>query len=65
VIEAISFLLLFVVLVVLAFGASVRVGMLVGRRMDRALEARAAAAAIHDQNPISNAIRGPEDYHDE
>ncbi len=42
-IETLAVLVVFVALVGLAFGASVRVGMLVGRRLDRMLEARAAA----------------------
>jgi hypothetical protein len=42
-IEVISVLVVFLVLVALLFGGAVRVGILVGQRLDRTLEARASA----------------------
>jgi hypothetical protein len=43
-IQSIALAVVFVALAVLAFVASIRLGMLVGLRLDRALEARAAIA---------------------
>jgi hypothetical protein len=50
-IEAIGLAAVFVALAVAAFVASVRIGILVGRRLDGAIEARAAAAEA-DEEPL-------------
>ncbi|MGA2513301.1 MAG: hypothetical protein ABSG37_06755 [Candidatus Limnocylindrales bacterium] len=63
--------LAFVALAVVAFVVSVRVGMLVGRRLDRALEARASAAedagrgaSIYGAAPLpANAPENPISIH--
>ena len=49
-----------VVLAVAAFAVSVRLGMLLGRRLDDALEARAAADG--DDKLVIDAKSGREDY---
>jgi hypothetical protein len=53
----------FIVLAVAAFAASVRVGMLVGLRMDRALEARAGAGG--DDKLVIDDVNGREEYRGE
>jgi hypothetical protein len=50
-IDAIGLAAVFVALAVAAFVASVRIGILVGRRLDGALEARAAAAEAEEGSP--------------
>jgi hypothetical protein len=50
-IDAIGLAAVFVALAVAAFVASVRIGILVGRRLDGALEARAAAAEAEEGPP--------------
>ncbi len=74
-IETVAVLVGFLALVAVAFGGSVRLGMLVGRRLDRALEARAAAmdtkqeasgrAGIAPDDAETIAIRGREEYRGE
>jgi hypothetical protein len=65
-----------VALAVAAFVASIRIGILVGRRLDGALEARAAAAVVEadampltsesaDQVPQQGGDSGREEYRDE
>jgi hypothetical protein len=49
----------FIVLAVAAFAASVRVGMLVGLRLDRALEARAGAGG--DDKLVIDDVSGREE----
>jgi hypothetical protein len=53
----------FIVLAVAAFAASVRVGMLVGLRLDRALEARAGAGG--DDKLVIDDVNGREEYRGE
>jgi hypothetical protein len=77
VIQTIGIAVVFVVLAALAFVASVRLGMLLGLRLDRALEARAAAGAEEElapsdsvpsaalQQPIADDKHGREEYRGE
>ena len=76
-IEVIGLAVGFVALAALAFVASVRLGMLMGRRMDRALEARVSTGAEEEltpsnappsaalQQPIADGKRGREEYRGE
>lgn len=65
--EAIAIAVAFVVLGVAAFVASVRLGILVGRRLDRALEARVASVAAEEPatadstNQFASGRRGREE----
>lgn len=59
-IQTIGLAVVFVALAVLVFVASIRLGMLVGLRLDRALEARAAAGAqIGAQEGLAPLDRAP------
>jgi hypothetical protein len=72
VIEAIGLAVVFVALAVAAFVASIRIGILVGRRLDGVIEARAAAGVVEegtmplapdsaDQNPQPEGHSGREE----
>jgi len=72
-IDAIGLAAVFVALAVAAFVASVRIGILVGRRLDVALEARVAAAEaeegppsdvpmLENQDPQPGGNNGREEY---
>jgi hypothetical protein len=77
VIQTIGLAVVFIALAALAFVASVRLGMLVGLRLDRALEARAstgaeeglapsnAAPSAAPQKPIADDRHGREEYRGE
>ncbi len=74
--DALGLAAAFVALVVAAFVASVRIGILVGRRLDGALEARATAGMVEadtmpltpesaDQIPEQGGDSGREEYRGE
>jgi hypothetical protein len=76
VIAAIGLATVFVALAVAAFVASIRIGILVGRRLDGVIEARAAAATAEedtmpqtpgsaDEDPQPDDKSGPEEYRGE
>lgn len=74
--DALGLAVAFVALVVAAFVTSIRIGILVGRRLDGALEARAAAGLVEadtmpltpesaDQIPEQGGDSGREEYRGE
>jgi hypothetical protein len=74
--EALGLAAVFVALAVAAFVASIRIGILVGRRLDGLLEARAAAGTVEegtmplapesaDENPQPMGNNGREEYRGE
>jgi hypothetical protein len=76
VIGAVGLAAVFVALAVAAFVASIRIGILVGRRLDGVIEARAAAATVEedtmaptpglaDQDPEPVGQSGPKEYRGE
>ena len=75
--QIIGLAVVFIAMAAVAFVASVRLGMLVGLRLDRMLEARASDGAQEDlapvdpapspapQKPIADGNRGREEYRGE